>query len=78
MMKTLTLIILMLAPAIAVAADQPNIILMLSDDQGWSGLSVAMHPNHPGAKGTIFHTPNIERLASQGMRFSSGYAPASV
>ena len=78
MMKTLTLIILMLAPAIAFAADQPNIILMLSDDQGWSGLSVAMHPNHPGAKGTIFHTPNIERLASQGMRFSSGYAPASV
>jgi arylsulfatase A-like enzyme len=78
MMKTLTLMILMLVPAIAFAVDQPNVILMLSDDQGWGGLSVAMHPDHPGAKSTIFQTPNIERLASQGMRFSAGYAPASV
>lgn len=77
-MKIFTLIILMLAPAIAFAVDQPNVILMLSDDQGWGGLSVAMHPDHPGAKSAIFQTPNLERLASQGMRFSSGYAPASV
>ena len=78
MMKIFTLIILMLAPAIAFAVDQPNVILMLSDDQGWGGLSVAMHPDHLGAKSAIFQTPNLERLASQGMRFSSGYAPASV
>lgn len=77
-MKIFTLIILMLAPAIAFAVDQPNVILMLSDDQGWGGLSVAMHPDHLGAKSAIFQTPNLERLASQGMRFSSGYAPASV
>jgi arylsulfatase A-like enzyme len=61
-----------------IAADKPNIIFMLSDDQGWSGLSVAMHPDVPGSKGDIFHTPNIEKLASQGMRFSSAYAPAPV
>lgn len=61
-----------------VAADRPNIVLMLSDDQGWNGLSVAMHPNVPGAKGDIYHTPHLERLAAQGMRFSSGYAPAPV
>lgn len=77
-MKLVAFFISVLAPAIALSADQPNIIFMLSDDQGWGGLSVAMHPDHPGAKGTIFHTPNIERLASQGMRFSAGYAPASV
>lgn len=77
-MKLIAFFICVFAPAIALAADQPNIVLMLSDDQGWGGLSVAMHPDHPGAKGAIFHTPNIQRLASQGMRFSSGYAPASV
>ena len=77
-MKLIAFFISVFAPAIAIAADQPNIVFMLSDDQGWGGLSVAMHPNHPGAKGAIFHTPNIERLASQGMRFSSAYAPASV
>lgn len=60
------------------AADQPNFILMLSDDQGWNGLSVPMHPDVAGSKGEIFHTPNLEKLAGQGMRFSSAYAPASV
>jgi arylsulfatase A-like enzyme len=59
-------------------AGPPNIILMLSDDQGWSGLSVAMHPEYPGSKGSVFQTPNLERFAAQGMRFSSGYAPAPV
>ena len=58
--------------------DRPNIVFMLADDQGWSGLSVAMHPTVPGSKGEIFHTPNLERLAAQGMRFSAAYAPASV
>jgi arylsulfatase A-like enzyme len=51
---------------------------MLSDDQGWNGLSVAMHPDVAGSKGEIFHTPNLEKLAAQGMRFSSAYAPAPV
>jgi arylsulfatase A-like enzyme len=61
----------------AVAAERPNIVFMLSDDQGWSGLSVSMHPTI-ASKGEEFHTPNLEKLASQGMRFSAGYAPAPV
>lgn len=60
------------------SADKPNIIFMLSDDQGWNGLSVPMHPDVAGSKGEIFQTPNIEKLALQGMRFSSAYAPAPV
>ena len=57
---------------------RPNIIFMLSDDQGWNGLSVAMHPDVPGSKGELFHTPNLEKFAAQGMRFSAAYAPAPV
>ena len=60
------------------AADKPNIVFMLSDDQGWNGLSVPMHPDVPASKGEIFYTPHLEKLASQGMRFSSAYAPAPV
>ena len=60
------------------AADRPNIVFMLSDDQGWSGLSVAMHPDEPGSKGDVFHTPCLEKMAARGMRFSSAYAPAPV
>jgi len=59
-------------------ASQPNIVLMLSDDQGWSGTSVLMHPSIVGSRGDSFHTPHLEKLASQGMRFSAGYAPAPV
>lgn len=57
---------------------RPNIVFMLSDDQGWSGLSVAMHPNVADSKGADFYTPNLERLAAQGMRFSAAYSPAPV
>ncbi|MFO0176651.1 MAG: sulfatase-like hydrolase/transferase, partial [Planctomyces sp.] len=67
-----------LLPAPIAAADRPNIILMMADDQGWNGTSVAMHPDIPGSKGEIYHTPNLERLAAQGMRFSAGYSPAPV
>jgi len=64
--------------AVCGAAERPNIILMLADDQGWNGLSVEMAPGVPGSRGEIFHTPNLEKLASQGMRFSTAYAPAPV
>lgn len=60
------------------AAERPNIVLMLADDQGWNGLSVAMHPDVAESKGDVFHTPWLEKLASQGMRFSAAYAPAPV
>ena len=65
------------APPVA-AADRPNIVLMLADDQGWNGLSVEMMASVAGSRGDIFHTPNLEKLAAQGMRFSCGYAPAPV
>ena len=57
---------------------RPNIVFMLSDDQAWNGLSVAMHPDVPASRNEIFHTPNLERFAHQGMRFSAAYAPAPV
>lgn len=68
-----------LATATAAAADsRPNIVLMIADDQGWNGTSVEMAPGVAGSKGAIFHTPHLERLAAQGMRFSNAYAPAPV
>jgi arylsulfatase A len=60
------------------AAERPNILFMLSDDQAWSGLSCRMHPDMPDSKSSFVQTPNIARLAEQGMRFSAAYAPAPV
>ena len=49
---------------------KPNIVLILSDDHGWSQL---------GCYGSAFYeSPNIDRLASQGMRFTNAYAAAPV
>ncbi len=50
------------APASAPA--RPNIVLILCDDLGYSDL---------GCYGGEVHTPNIDRLAQQGMRFTQFY-----
>lgn len=59
-------------------AAKPNIILMLSDDQSWNGLSVAMHPEFAGSKNSVVRTPHLEKLAAAGLRFSAAYSPAPV
>ncbi len=59
-------------------SDPPNIILLLSDDQGWNGLSVPMKPGDPGSMNAFVRTPRLAELAERGMRISNGYAPAPV
>jgi len=67
------------APLTAQAATRsPNFVFILSDDQGWPATSVQMHPTRKDARSDYFQTPNLERFASQAMRFSQGYAPAAL
>lgn len=77
-LSLLSLVTLASLSGLVIAADRPNILFMLSDDQGWNGLSVAMHPDLEWSKSAIVDTPNLEKLAAHGMRFSAAYAPASV
>ena len=44
--------------------ERPNILLILSDDQSWSGLSVPMHPTERGASDERQRTPRIAELAA--------------
>lgn len=53
----------------------PNFVMLYVDDQGWTGTSVPMDKNRPDSKSDYFRTPNMEKLAAQGMRFSRGYSP---
>ncbi len=52
------------------AADRPNIILILADDQGWADTDL----DGPG----FYETPNLRRLAQEGMRFTHAYAASPL
>jgi len=51
-------------------ADQPNIILMMTDDQGWGQTGYNGHP--------LLKTPNLDAMADGGLRFNRFYAAAPV
>ncbi|XZE21356.1 sulfatase [Pirellulaceae bacterium SH449] len=56
--------------ATIMAAEKPNIILVLVDDLGWMDL---------GCQGSsYFRTPHVDQLASEGIRFLNGYASSAV
>lgn len=58
--------------------EAPNFLVVLVDDQGWNGTSVEMVPGDLQSRSDYHETPNLERLASEGMRFSDAYSAAPV
>ena len=52
------------APLAVKAQEKPNILLILADDLGYSDL---------GCYGGEIHTPNLDKLAANGVRFSRFY-----
>ena len=75
MKRSLPLVAILLANSMAslhsgVSETKPNIVFILADDLGWADL---------GCYGSTFYeTPNLDKLASQGMRFTDAYAACSV
>ncbi len=51
------------------AAERPNIVLVMSDDQGWGQTGYNHHP--------LLKTPNLDAMAAAGIRFDRFYAGAS-
>ncbi|HAW97019.1 MAG TPA: sulfatase [Opitutae bacterium] len=54
----------------------PNFLVIYMDDLGWADTSVRMMDSEPDSRSDFYRTPNLEKLAARGMRFSNGYAPA--
>jgi arylsulfatase A-like enzyme len=52
---------------------QPNIIVFLVDDMGWEDTSVPF-AGYETPLNRQFHTPNMARLAKEGMKFTNAYA----
>lgn len=78
MKKLRYLLISLFGLTAALQADSPNIILILTDDQGWSQRSGLMDPENPKTGSSYLHTPAMDRIAEEGMRFTGGYSPAPL
>ena len=55
------------------AQDRPNIIVFLVDDMGWVDTSLPFGDQLEDLN-KVYHTPNMERMAREGMLFSDAYA----
>jgi arylsulfatase A-like enzyme len=73
-MKRVAILFLTILCGILVLSAQntkrPNIILVMADDQGWGQTS---YNNHP-----VLKTPNLDKMAENGLRFNRFYAGAPV
>src|SRR5688572_29411410 len=58
------------AAAGAKPPDPPNIVILLADDLGYGDLGCYGHPS--------IRTPNLDRMAAEGMRFTDFYTADSV
>lgn len=62
-------------PPPSAADNRPNIILFLVDDMGWQDTSVPFHSERTPLNDR-YRTPNMERLADRGVKFTQAYACA--
>lgn len=59
-----------------VASKRPNFVFIQGEAQGWASLSVPMDDRVPNSVSDFLYTPNLAKLAEDGMRFSNFYAPS--
>ena len=64
-MKIWFAVLVLTCGLVARAADRPNIVFILTDDQRWDCLSAAGHP--------FLKTPNIDRIANEGAYFNNSF-----
>ena len=65
-----TALVLALSAVLTAPADRPNVVLIVADDLGINDLSCYGRKDQP--------TPNLDRLAAAGTRFTSAYAAQTV
>jgi len=70
-MRTLFFVALLLFCTTAFGAEKPNIVFFLADDLGVTDIG-AFNPN------TFYETPRLNRLAEEGMRFTTAYTAGNV
>lgn len=64
------LVLMLLCPLIAQAANRPNVVLIISDDQAWTDYGFMGHD--------VIQTPHLDRLARESVCYRRGYVPDSL
>lgn len=65
-------------PSVEATKPSPNIILIITDDQGWTSVSYRSDPELSESASDFIETPHLDALAHSGMRFSQGYTPNPI
>jgi arylsulfatase A-like enzyme len=66
------------AQAPAIAPRRPNVLVILTDDQRWDALGVVQREQGSKALFPWLHTPNLDRLATEGARFRNAFVTTSL
>ena len=66
----LAVLLAMVGPDLAPAADKPNVVIILSDDQAWTDYGFMGHEQ--------IKTPHLDKLAEQSVVFERGYVAAPL
>lgn len=73
---------LLVSPAAAVGSGQqdarPNFLFLITDDQRWDALGVVQRDQGSHARYPWFKTPNMDRLATEGVRFRNAFVVHSL
>ena len=60
------------------AAERPNVLVILTDDMRWDALGVVQKEQGKAALFPWFKTPNLDRLAAEGVRFPNAFCTTSL
>ena len=70
LLVSLCLSVFSLSTLSVAATPQPNVLLIISDDQGWEDYGFMGHPQ--------VSTPNLDKLAARSLTFTRGYSPVPL
>jgi len=70
MIRNVCMILAVAAAGVVTAAERPNVVLIISDDYGFPDYGFMGSPH--------VLTPNLDRLASEGLTFTCGYVTTAL
>ncbi len=81
MQKTASLLrvcLLFLSASVLQAAERPNLLFIYTDDQRYDAMSVVQKEQGEQGRFPWFRTPNMDRLAADGVRFRNAFVVCSL